>query len=465
MFQDHITRRSLSTVALLSLAGLAAAPATAQCIPEWDPTIGQPGALSPFVINEMIVWDDGRGPALYVSGAFSSIGGVAAASIARWDGNGFEALGSGLTFGVGLSRVTGLAVYDDGTGPALYAGGNFNTAGGVPANRVAKWNGSTWSPVGLGTDQQVFKLHVFRGSLYAGGFFSSAGGGVPGTAQIARWDGSNWHSVGGGVSGGTVNCFLTHDDGSGESLFVGGRFTFAGAVPASLIARWDGTNWHAVGSGLSGGETRVNAMTAFDDGSGMKLWATGDFLQAGALNVERLATWDGANWSAPPGPGVDSTASALTVFDDGNGEKLYIGGSFVTVGGVLVNRLASWDGSQWADLDGGLLHASSVTTVSVMREFDDGHGRGLFVGGGFTNAGTTQANSIAKWVACEQPCYPDCDTSTGPGVLDILDFLCFGNRFTAGDPYACDCDLTTGPGVCDIFDFLCFSNAFSVGCP
>ncbi len=63
------------------------------------------------------------------------------------------------------------------------------------------------------------------------------------------------------------------------------------------------------------------------------------------------------------------------------------------------------------------------------------------------------------------PCYPDCDTSTGPGVLDIFDFLCFGNRFSSGDPYACDCDTSTGPGVCDIFDFLCFGNEFNAGCP
>ena len=63
------------------------------------------------------------------------------------------------------------------------------------------------------------------------------------------------------------------------------------------------------------------------------------------------------------------------------------------------------------------------------------------------------------------PCYPDCDTQTGPGVLDIFDFLCFGNRFSANDPYACDCDTSTGQGVCDIFDFLCFGNEFNAGCP
>jgi hypothetical protein len=54
---------------------------------------------------------------------------------------------------------------------------------------------------------------------------------------------------------------------------------------------------------------------------------------------------------------------------------------------------------------------------------------------------------------------------TGTGVLDIFDFLCFGNRFDVGDPYACDCDVTTGPGLCDIFDFICFGDAFNAGCP
>ncbi len=62
-------------------------------------------------------------------------------------------------------------------------------------------------------------------------------------------------------------------------------------------------------------------------------------------------------------------------------------------------------------------------------------------------------------------CYADCDQSTGPGVLDIFDFLCFQNSFVNGKPYACDCDTTTGQLVCDIFDFLCFQDAFVGGCP
>jgi hypothetical protein len=35
--------------------------------------------------------------------------------------------------------VSGLAVYDDGSGPALYVGGHFDGAGGVPSRNIAKW--------------------------------------------------------------------------------------------------------------------------------------------------------------------------------------------------------------------------------------------------------------------------------------------------------------------------------------
>lgn len=90
---------------------------------------------------------------------------------------------------------------------------------------------------------------------------------------------------------------------------------------------------------------------------------------------------------------------------------------------------------------------------------------GLFVGWAdpciYGISGDFVIRAIVETVAT---CYPDCDQSSGPGVLDILDFLCFGNRFQAGDPYACDCDTATGMGVCDVLDFLCFGNRFHAGC-
>jgi hypothetical protein len=82
------------------------------------------------------------------------------------------------------------------------------------------------------------------------------------------------------------------------------------------------------------------------------------------------------------------------------------------------------------------------------------------------NAGTNYEDvSDRNFSIIAATCYADCDQTTGPGTLDIFDFLCFQNAFVNREPYACDCDTTTGQGICDIFDFLCFQNAFVAGCP
>jgi hypothetical protein len=88
--------------------------------------------------------------------------------------------------------VRAFCVFDDGSGSALYAGGQFTIAGSEPANCVAKWNGKQWLALGLGMggpNPGVYALTTFddgRGpALYAGGSFISAGGGA--SANVARW--------------------------------------------------------------------------------------------------------------------------------------------------------------------------------------------------------------------------------------------------------------------------------------
>ena len=81
-------------------------------------------------------------------------------------------LGSGMNYGV-------FALAFDLSGN-LYAGGEFTTAGGVPASRVAKWDGNRWSALGSGTNDFVkalaSDLSGLSGNLYAGGNFTYVGG-------------------------------------------------------------------------------------------------------------------------------------------------------------------------------------------------------------------------------------------------------------------------------------------------
>ena len=76
------------------------------------------------------MFDDGTGSALYVGGSFVTAGDVTANGIAKWDGAHWSALGDGL-FAVGVRALTS---FDDGTGPALYAGSPLNMF------TVAKWS-------------------------------------------------------------------------------------------------------------------------------------------------------------------------------------------------------------------------------------------------------------------------------------------------------------------------------------
>ncbi|MFN0133705.1 MAG: GC-type dockerin domain-anchored protein [Phycisphaerales bacterium] len=61
-------------------------------------------------------------------------------------------------------------------------------------------------------------------------------------------------------------------------------------------------------------------------------------------------------------------------------------------------------------------------------------------------------------------CCANCDGSTVAPVLNVNDFICFNNRFAAGDSYA-NCDGSTTPPVLNVNDFVCFLNLFGAGCP
>jgi hypothetical protein len=294
--------------------------------------------------------------------------------------------------------VRALAVFDDGSGPALYAGGFFTTAGGVAANRVARWDGSSWSALGSGMNESVWALTIYDDgsgpALYAGGRFMTAGGAAAG--HVAKWNGSNWSALGSGIDGdyAEVFCLTVFDDGSGPALYAGGMFEIAGGVTAHSIAKWNGSSWLALGSGMN---FPVWSLASFDDGSGLALYAGGEFTTAGGVEAHSIAKWNGTTWS-PLGDGllgdVLPYAQALLAFDDSSGPALYAGGHFTIAGGVDANRIAKWDGSSWSPLGSGM-----SGFVYALAAFDDGNGTALYAGGDFY-AFDSADTDIAKWGGC-----------------------------------------------------------------
>ena len=214
------------------------------CEPQWTEGLITGPSGTDSAIYAFAVYDDlsGSGPALYAGGIFSTIGGVLANNVAKWDGALWTALGSGVDGG-----IYALAVVDDGSssGPALYVGGGFSIAGGVNANNIAKWDGSTWSPLGggLGSDFDfVLALTALRegsgtGSvLCAGGYFRSTfviAGEIVTLVNVAKWDGLSWSPLGSGLgdSFSGVWALTEFDDASGS-----GSALYAGEISIQLVA-------------------------------------------------------------------------------------------------------------------------------------------------------------------------------------------------------------------------------------
>ena len=362
------------------------------------------------------------GTDVYVGGIFTNAGGVSAKNIARWDGSSWSALGGGVDGFIFAIAVNGSDLYVGGTctnaygvpvpkivkwngsswselgtgvsggfyfhdyyptvyamavsGADVYVGGNFTYAGGVSANGIAKWDGSSWSAVGGGMNEAVRAIAASCGHIYVGGDFLTAG--VLTANHIAKWDGTGWGVFGSGV-GGPVGGVAV----SGSDVYVGGSFRNAGGVSVFNVAKWDGSSWSALGIGVN---DAVNAIAV----NGTDVYVGGYFTTAGGVNAEHVAKWDGSTWSAL-GSGVAGQIHAIAI----SGNDVYVGGSFTNAGGVSANYIAKWDGSSWSALGGGVAgpgyyYYPAVYAVAV-------NGANVYVGGHFTSAGGVSANNIAKW--------------------------------------------------------------------
>ena len=173
---------------------------------------------------------------LYVGGSFDAANGVAGtARIARWNGAQWQSVGGGIDPNIGAtaqrSWVEDMVFDAQGN---LYVGGFFTGAAGVAAPSVAMWDGARWRAVGT---PAAFNNSIVRalefdsaGTLYAGGSFAQIG--TTSAAKIAQWNGAAWTQVGSGMNG---DVYTLHRDARGN-LYAGGEFSQADGVTANNIA-------------------------------------------------------------------------------------------------------------------------------------------------------------------------------------------------------------------------------------
>lgn len=307
-------------------------------------------------VNALAFDDNGD---LYAGGAFTSIGGVAANNIAKWNGTAWQALGNGTS-----GPVAALGVDSNNK---VYVGGAFVTAGSITCNNVAVWDG-TWSAMTdagnaiAGTNNEIRSIDIDGNDLvYVGGNFASAGGNT--ASRIATWDGSNWGTLGDGTTG-FVQAILNTTD----YLYAGGNFGGAGSLNANRVARWNKSSqtWETLEDGLS---NVVNDLVSYNG----FIYAAGSFpIALGAapdpnIIVSNIARWsESTGWEAlgTSAVGVDNVVNALTLI----GDMLYVGGNFESAGGNSAANLACWSEicpriRQVAGLDlTGSFQSDSLTT-------------------------------------------------------------------------------------------------------
>ena len=217
---------------------------------------------------------------------------------------------------------------------------------GYPDWLLVPVDGPTDGYDGPVTGSPVASFCIYNGELYAAGFFDYVNGPA---SNIAKWNGTSWqaipgvYTVGGGGLDSWVNALLVY---KGE-LYVAGRFTNAGNIEANNVAKWNGTQWSTVGAGLGTYGYSVSSLAIYND----ELYAGGHFYNSDSVPMNNIAKWNGTQWS-PVGNGIDvfmdcfpyGSVNSLVVH---NGE-LYAGGNFDTVGVNTRSHILKWNDTSWS---------------------------------------------------------------------------------------------------------------------
>jgi hypothetical protein len=243
----------------------------------------------------------------------------------------------------------------------------------VPQNRVPGQGDEGWD-AGFGTpgiNGPVNAIAVSGSDVYVGGSFTTTGS--TSAFRIAKWDGSAWSALGSGLND-VVYAIAVAPNGT--DVYVGGAFTLAGGISAVRIAKWDGSAWSALGTGAAG-----DVLAIAVDGS--EVYAGGAFTSAGGIAALRIAKWDGGAWSAL-GTGLSDNVYAVAAYEG----DVIVGGAFTSAGGAGALYIAGWNGSSWSSISNSVSAPVYALTVA---------GGELYVGGEFTAAGGSAAFRIASW--------------------------------------------------------------------
>ena len=208
----------------------------------------------------------------------------------------------------------------------------------------------------------------------------------------------------------------------GQTLYVGGSFSFVGAVTGA------GVPVDAVSATAADGFPRVNGtvMAAIPDGSG-GWYIGGQFTSVGAAARANLAHVLADHSVAAWNPGTNGIVRTLWL----RAGVVYAGGDFTTLTGIGRNRAGAVDATS------GALLAWNPNANSSVRAFGAG-ATGLYVGGQFTAIGGQARNRIAlvdySTAAADPTWNPNANSVVMALWLDVThNLLYLAGQFTSVD--------------------------------
>jgi hypothetical protein len=262
-------------------------------------------------------------------------------------------------------------------------GGDGNNKYNISCSGILANSAGTASIVGADGRVQEIAFDS-NNNVYIAGAFTKVGGVE--VNNIAKWDGTSWSALGTGLN----NHVYAMAIDSNNNVYVGGMFTTAGGVAAKYMAKWNGSSWSALISGApfyGGGINNYVHAIAIDKNNNVYVGGFGGMLyNNNILKTYSIGKWNGSSWSTLSEERPNNVVYSMAIESSNN---VYIGGSLNSYGGVAVNYIAKWNGSSWSALGTGLSYSVNAMAIDSNNN--------VYAGGLFTTAGGVTANNIAKW--------------------------------------------------------------------
>ena len=381
---------------------------------------------------------------IYFGGLFDTIAGVSANSIAKLTTSTgiYTALGTGLQTSFNppadpSGAATCLAI-DIDSNDIVWAGGEFDDAGGTNTMALAYWDGSWHADPDALIKLGYHNRHVYaliidsNNNVYAGGNFVKASNAKANYIAMLNDSTGDWEELDTGLNG-HVHALAVN---SSDYVYAGGNFTDAGGVAAAdRITVWNGSVWQALGTGFSAGTVVALHFDVFGT-----LYVGGDGLSTvNGIDINNLGRWSGSNWLAvgtAPDTGTDGDVTAIETTSTGD---IYIGGYFYRAGNIE------------ADIAGNGLHnAVYMTTFQSVMDY-------VGSGAGNSHSPVTIGTGNGLSINDNQVLSLALSSTSTTGALSDTDWDTFNNKLGSADAsiitytpaVAADWDGSADPGNTD----------------